>query len=150
MWSMPPSSSFCPLLYLYGGCLSSRGHGCSWLGYKVFPAISAISILELATNSGSNVNLEMSRCCHSLRISLHFLKTRVWPLLWWGFSFRTSFCLFYIVAKSGKRLPHSHLALITQGTLGHTALTPEFWWVPHWQLYCCSLVAVKNLFSSIW
>ena len=53
MWSMPPSSSFCPLLYLYGGCLSSRGHWCSWLGCKVFPAISAIPVLELATNSGS-------------------------------------------------------------------------------------------------
>ena len=85
VWSVPPPSSSCPLLstvYLCNRCLSSRGHGGSWLGCEVLPGISAVSILELATNSRIIVNLEMSRWCHSLWISLHSLKARVWPLLW--------------------------------------------------------------------
>ena len=46
-----------PLLstvYQCEGCLSSQGHGGSWLGCQVLPAISAVSILELAANSGSS------------------------------------------------------------------------------------------------
>ena len=87
-------------------------HG--WVVRCFQPSVQSPSWSWLQIVEALNVNLEMSRWCLSVWISLHFLKTRVWPLLWWGFSFRTSFCLFYMVAKSRKRLPHSHLALITQ------------------------------------
>ena len=46
-----------PLLstvYQCDGYLSPRQHGGSWLGCQVLPAISAVSILELATNNGSS------------------------------------------------------------------------------------------------
>ena len=57
-----------PLLstvYQCDGCLSYLGRGSSWLGCQVLPAISAVSILELAANSGSS---RMSRVpnLHSL------------------------------------------------------------------------------------
>ena len=51
--SLPPH----PLLstvYQFDGCLSSRGRGGSWLGCQVLPAIGAVSILELAANSGTS------------------------------------------------------------------------------------------------
>ena len=35
-------------------CLSSQGHGGSWLGCQVLPANNAVSILELAANSRSS------------------------------------------------------------------------------------------------
>ena len=41
-------------VYQSDGCLSYQGHGSSWLGCQVLPAISAVSILELAANSGSS------------------------------------------------------------------------------------------------
>ena len=52
-------------LYQCDGCLSYLGHGGSWLGCQVLPAISAVSILELVANSGSS---RMSRApnLHSL------------------------------------------------------------------------------------
>ena len=58
-----------PLLstvYQCDGCLSFLGRGGSWLGCRVLPAISAVSILELVANSGSS---RMSRApnLHSLR-----------------------------------------------------------------------------------
>ena len=46
-----------PLLstvYQCDRCLSYLGRGGSWLGCQVLPAISAVSILELAANSGSS------------------------------------------------------------------------------------------------
>ena len=46
-----------PLLstvYQCDRCLSSRGHGGSWLGCQVLPANVAVSILELAANNGSS------------------------------------------------------------------------------------------------
>jgi len=49
-------SSLHPLLFIVyqgDGCLSSWGHGGSWLGYQVLPAISVFSVLELASNSGN-------------------------------------------------------------------------------------------------
>ena len=48
-----------PLLFTVYQCdefLSSRGHhGGSWVGYRVLPAIGAVSILELDANSGSRM-----------------------------------------------------------------------------------------------
>ena len=41
-------------MYQCDGCLSYQKHGGSWLGCQVLPAISAVSILELAANSGSS------------------------------------------------------------------------------------------------
>ena len=63
-----------PLLstvYPCDGCLSYLGRGGSWLGCQVWPAISAVSILELVTNSGSS---RMSRApnLHSLRATKLF------------------------------------------------------------------------------
>ena len=124
-----PRPSALYFIRMVGACLQGGMGAHGWVVRCFQPSVQSPSWSWLRIVEALNVNLEMSRWCLSLWISLHFLKTRVWPLLWWGFSFRTSFCLFYNVAKSRKRLPHSHLALITQDTLGHTALTPEFWWV---------------------
>ena len=45
---------FLSSVYQYNGCLSSRCHRGSWLGYQILPAIGAVSIMELAANSGSS------------------------------------------------------------------------------------------------
>ena len=42
------------IVYWCDGCLSSQRHGGSWLGCQVLSAISAVSILELASCSGSS------------------------------------------------------------------------------------------------
>ena len=42
------------IVYQCDGCLSSRGCEGSWLGCQVLPAVGAVSILELAANSGSS------------------------------------------------------------------------------------------------
>ena len=65
-----------PLLstvYQCDGCLSYLGRGGSWLGFQVWPAISAVSILELVANSGSS---RMSRApnLHSLRATKLFIS----------------------------------------------------------------------------
>ena len=67
-----------PLLstvYQCDGCLSYLGRGGSWLGCQVWPAISAVSILELVANSGSS---RMSRApnLHSLRATKLFNITK--------------------------------------------------------------------------
>ena len=49
----PPAASLLSTVYQCDGCLSSQGRGGSWLGCQVLPAIGAVSILELAANSGS-------------------------------------------------------------------------------------------------
>ena len=53
-------------VYQCDGCMSYRRGGCSWLGCQVLPATGAVSILELAVDSGSSsmcqaphVHLEM-------------------------------------------------------------------------------------------
>ena len=51
--SFPPPSLL-STVYQCDGCLSSHWRGGSWLGFQVLPAVSAVSILELATNSGSS------------------------------------------------------------------------------------------------
>ena len=58
-------------VYQCDGCLSYLGRGGSWLGCQVWPAISAVSILELVANSGSS---RMSRApnLHSLRATKLF------------------------------------------------------------------------------
>ena len=66
-----------PLLstvYQCDRCLSYLGRGGSWLGCQVWPAISAVSILELVANSGSS---RMSRApnLHSLRATKLFRGT---------------------------------------------------------------------------
>ena len=58
-----------PLLstvYQCDGCLSHQGRGGSWLGCQFLPAISAISILELAAKNGSS---RMSRAPNLHRLS---------------------------------------------------------------------------------
>ena len=52
-FSTPPPSQL-STVYQCDGCLSSWGHGGSWLGCQVLPAIGAVSILKLAANSGSS------------------------------------------------------------------------------------------------
>ena len=52
---VPSLPTLCfPLCISVTGACFSRGHGGSWLGCQVLPAIGAVSILELATNSGSS------------------------------------------------------------------------------------------------
>ena len=55
-----------PLLSTVYQCLSYLGGGASWLCCHVLPAISAVSILELAANSGSS---RMSRAPNLHRLS---------------------------------------------------------------------------------
>ena len=52
---VPSLPTLCfPLCISVTGAHSSRGRGGSWLGCQVLPAIGAVSILELAANSGSS------------------------------------------------------------------------------------------------
>ena len=67
--SPPPQPLLLSTFYQYDGCLSSLGHGGSWLGCQVLPAIGTVSILELATNSGSS---RMSQA-HNLHIATQLL-----------------------------------------------------------------------------
>ena len=63
-----------PLLstvYQCDGCLSYLGRGGSWLGCQVWPAISAVSILELVANSGSS-RMSWAPNLHSLRATKLF------------------------------------------------------------------------------
>ena len=50
----PPSPPLFSVVHQGDGCLSCWGHGGSWLCCQVLPAIGAVSILELAANSGSS------------------------------------------------------------------------------------------------
>ena len=57
-----------PLLstvYQCNRCLSYQGHGGSWLGCQVLPAISVVSILELVANTGSS-RMSQAPNLHSL------------------------------------------------------------------------------------
>ena len=54
------------IVYQCDGCLSYQGRGGSWLGCLVLPAISAVSILELAASTGSS---RMSRAPNLHRLS---------------------------------------------------------------------------------
>ena len=52
---VPSLPTLCfPLCISVTGACFSRGRGGSWLGCQVLPAICAVSILELAANSGSS------------------------------------------------------------------------------------------------
>ena len=65
-----------PLLstvYQCDGCLSYLGRGGSWLGCQVWPAIIAVSILELVVNSGSS-RMSLAPNLHSLRATKLFIK----------------------------------------------------------------------------
>ena len=50
----PPSTLLLSTVYQCDGCLSSLAHGGSWQGCQVLPAIDAVSVLDLAANSGSS------------------------------------------------------------------------------------------------
>ena len=57
-----------PLLstvYQRDGCLSYQARGGSWLGFQVLPAISAVSILELAAISGRSYRMSWAPNLHS-------------------------------------------------------------------------------------
>ena len=52
---VPSLPTLCfPLCISVTGACFPRGRGGSWLGCQVLPAIGAVSILELAANSGSS------------------------------------------------------------------------------------------------
>ena len=72
----PLPHSLLSTVYQCDGCLSYLGRGGSWLGCQVWPAISAVSILELVANSGSS---RMSRApnLHSLRATKLFICDEV-------------------------------------------------------------------------
>ena len=67
--SLPPLLS---TVYQCDRCLSSSGRGGSWLGCQVLPAIDAVSILELAANSGSS---RMSQALNLHRATKLFIST---------------------------------------------------------------------------
>ena len=52
--SLLPPLHILSTVYQCDRCLSSHGHGGSWLGCQVFPPIGAVSIFELAAKSGSS------------------------------------------------------------------------------------------------
>ena len=61
---------FFPLCISVTGACFSRGHWGSWLGCQVLPAIGAVSVLELAANSGSS---RMSRAPNLQRVTKLFI-----------------------------------------------------------------------------
>ena len=72
-----------PLCISVTGACFSQGHGGSWLGCQVLPAIGAVSILELAANSGSSrmsraLNLQRATKLFTVKysISLRSMKLR--------------------------------------------------------------------------
>ena len=68
---VPSLPTLCfPLCISVMGACFSRGHGGSWLGCQVLPAIGAVSILELAANSGSS---RMSRAPNLQRATKLFI-----------------------------------------------------------------------------
>ena len=103
MWSVPlPNPSdlyFPPFICMVGACLQGSIGAHGWVVRFYQPSVQSSTWSWPRKVKALSVNLEMSSWCYSLWISLYSLKARVWPLLWWGFSFRTSF-LFYIVVKS--------------------------------------------------
>ena len=71
---VPSLPTLCfPLCISVTGACFSRGHGGSWLGCQVLPAIGAVSILELAANSGSS---RMSRAPNLQRATKLFIVFR--------------------------------------------------------------------------
>ena len=67
---VPSLPTLCfPLCISVMGACFSRGHGGSWLGCQVLPAIGAVSILELAANSGSS---RMSQASNLQRVTRLF------------------------------------------------------------------------------
>ena len=83
---VPSLPTLCfPLCISVTGAHSSRGRWGSWLGCQVLPAIGAVSILELAANSGSSrmfraPNLQRATMlftvlCYHLRRSLQTLTS---------------------------------------------------------------------------
>ena len=67
-----------PLLstvYQCDGCLSYLGRGGSWLGCQVWPAISAVSILELVADGGSS-RMSLAPNLHSLRATRLFITLK--------------------------------------------------------------------------
>ena len=71
-----------PLCISVTGAHSSRGRGGSWLGCQVLPAIGAVSILELAANSGSS---RMFRAPNLQRATMLFSKNLIKVILRLGF-----------------------------------------------------------------
>ena len=128
---LPPPLYFPPFICVMGACLQGGMGAHGWFVRCFQPSVQSPSWSWLRIVEALNVNLEMSRWCHSMWISLHFFGNQS---LSFGGVLALEPAFVYFIYGCEKRLPHSHLALITQGTLGHTALTPEFWWVPHWQL----------------
>ena len=119
-----PSALF--FICVMGACLQGGMGAHGWVVRCFQPSVQSPSWSWLRIVEALNVNLEMSRWCHSLWISLHFLKTRVWPLLWWGFSFRTSFCFFYIIygCEKWKETPSFSSRLDHPGYLRTYCLNP--------------------------
>ena len=72
---VPSLPTLCfPLCISVTGFCSSRGRGGSWLGCQVLPVIGAVSILELAANSGSS---RMFQAPNLQRATMLFMKVIV-------------------------------------------------------------------------
>ena len=67
-------NSLLSTVYQCDGCLSSWGHGSSWLGCQVLLAIGVVSILELAAKSGST---RMSRA-PNVHLAMQLLTNIYW------------------------------------------------------------------------
>ena len=62
---LSPPQPLLSTVYECDGYLSSWGRGDPWLGCQVLPAISVVSILELAANSGSSRMSQAPNLPHS-------------------------------------------------------------------------------------
>ena len=82
-WSICTFSIPSPLLlstvYQCDGCLYAWGHGGSWLGCQVLPAIGAVSTLELAANSGSSRMSQIPNLAMQLLININFASHNLIP-----------------------------------------------------------------------
>ena len=75
---VPSLPTLCfPLCISVTGACFFRGRGGSWLGCQVLPAIGAVSILELAVNSGSS---RMSRAPNLQRATKLFTEIESFPI----------------------------------------------------------------------
>ena len=71
---LPPPLYFSPFMCVMGACLQGGMGAHGWFVRCFQPSVQSPSWSWLRIVEALNVNLEMSRWCHSLWISLHFWK----------------------------------------------------------------------------
>ena len=91
-----PTPLYFPLLISMTGACLLGSMGGSWLGSQVLPAIGAVSILELATNSGSSRTSQAPNCHFNSNAAVNKINNYV--------------CM-YLPLAFEQKCPHSNLVL---------------------------------------